>query len=71
MQKKIQRFGYDVLWVPDFYLYAVEGHSVYIRNLPLNATAEQVEEEFKKFGTIKPGGVQVRNHKVCQMYLEI
>ncbi|XP_020100715.1 ras GTPase-activating protein-binding protein 2-like isoform X1 [Ananas comosus] len=42
----------------------VEGYSVYIRNLPLNATAEQVEEEFKKFGTIKPGGVQVRNHKI-------
>ncbi|XP_074562529.1 nuclear transport factor 2-like isoform X2 [Curcuma longa] len=41
-----------------------EGHSIYIRNLPLNATAEEVEEEFKKFGAIKPGGVQVRSHKV-------
>ncbi|XP_042387092.1 nuclear transport factor 2-like [Zingiber officinale] len=41
-----------------------EGHSIYIRNLPLNATAEQVEEEFKKFGAIKPSGVQVRSHKV-------
>ncbi|URD73359.1 Nuclear transport factor 2 (NTF2) domain [Musa troglodytarum] len=41
-----------------------EGHSIYIRNLSLNATAEQVEEEFKKFGPIKPGGVQVRSHKV-------
>ncbi|WOK98466.1 G3BP-like protein isoform X2 [Canna indica] len=41
-----------------------EGHSIYIRNLPLNATAEQVEEEFKIFGPIKPGGVQVRSHKV-------
>ncbi|KAJ6815473.1 putative G3BP-like protein [Iris pallida] len=40
------------------------GHSVYIQNLPLNATTEQVLQELKKFGTIKPGGVQVRNHKV-------
>ncbi|KAJ8485184.1 hypothetical protein OPV22_017669 [Ensete ventricosum] len=41
-----------------------EGHSIYIRNLSPNATAEKVEEEFKKFGPIKPGGVQVRSHKV-------
>ncbi|KAJ6841624.1 putative G3BP-like protein [Iris pallida] len=43
---------------------AVEGHSIYIRNLPQNATPEQVERELKKFGSIKPGGVQVRNHKI-------
>ncbi|KAK4383566.1 Nuclear transport factor 2 [Sesamum angolense] len=36
----------------------VEGHSIYIRNLPLNATVAQLEAEFKKFGTIKPNGVQ-------------
>ncbi|KAF6169161.1 hypothetical protein GIB67_038658 [Kingdonia uniflora] len=41
----------------------VEGYSIYIRNLPLNATFPQVEEEFMKFGTIKPGGVQVRSNK--------
>ncbi|KAJ6800154.1 putative G3BP-like protein [Iris pallida] len=41
-----------------------EGHSIYIRNLPQNATPEQVEKELNKFGTIKPGGVQVRNHKM-------
>ncbi|KAM0937495.1 putative Ras GTPase-activating protein-binding protein [Dioscorea sansibarensis] len=44
--------------------YPVEGHSIYIKNLPLNATAAQVEEVFSKFGTIRPGGVQVRNHKI-------
>ena len=27
-------------------------------------TAEQLEVEFKKFGPIKPGGIQVRNNKV-------
>ncbi|XP_059642491.1 nuclear transport factor 2-like isoform X2 [Cornus florida] len=41
----------------------VEGHSVYIRNLPLNVMVAQLEMEFKKFGPIKQGGVQVRSHK--------
>lgn len=40
-----------------------EGHSIYIRNLPLNATETQIEEEFRKFGPIKHGGVQVRSNK--------
>ncbi|CAL5191108.1 unnamed protein product [Lathyrus oleraceus] len=41
----------------------VDGHSIYVRNLPLNVTVAQLEEEFKKFGPIKPGGIQVRNNK--------
>ncbi|XP_061365973.1 nuclear transport factor 2-like [Gastrolobium bilobum] len=41
----------------------VEGHSIYIRNLPLNVSVAQLEEEFKKFGPIKPEGIQVRNNK--------
>ncbi|OVA14605.1 RNA recognition motif domain [Macleaya cordata] len=41
----------------------VEGYSIYIKNLPLSVTADQVEEEFKKFGMIKPAGVQVRSNK--------
>ncbi|CAL5372235.1 unnamed protein product [Camellia sinensis] len=40
-----------------------EGHSIYIRNLPLNATVAQLEEEFIKFGRIKHGGIQVRSNK--------
>ncbi|KAK9267032.1 hypothetical protein L1049_025301 [Liquidambar formosana] len=40
-----------------------EGHSIYVRNLPLSATVEQLEEEFKKFGPIKRGGIQVRSNK--------
>ncbi|XP_047160371.1 nuclear transport factor 2-like isoform X1 [Vigna umbellata] len=40
-----------------------EGHSIYIRNLPLNVTVGQLEAEFKKFGPIKPEGIQVRNNK--------
>ncbi|XP_047957671.1 nuclear transport factor 2-like isoform X2 [Salvia hispanica] len=44
----------------------VEGHSVYIRNLPLSVTASQLESEFQKFGAIKPHGVQVRSNKQQQ-----
>lgn len=38
-----------------------EGYSIYIRNLPLTITDAQLEAEFKKFGPIKPNGVQVRS----------
>ncbi|KAL6136632.1 hypothetical protein ACLB2K_061927 [Fragaria x ananassa] len=41
-----------------------EGYSIYISNLPLSVTADQLEVEFKKFGPIKEGGVQVRNKKL-------
>ncbi|GFY86972.1 nuclear transport factor 2 (NTF2) family protein with RNA binding (RRM-RBD-RNP motifs) domain-containing protein [Actinidia rufa] len=41
----------------------VEGYSIYVRNLPLNVTVAQLKVEFKKFGPIKQGGVQVRNNK--------
>eukprot|EP00262_Sarcandra_glabra_P021066 TRINITY_DN866_c0_g1_i1.p1 TRINITY_DN866_c0_g1~~TRINITY_DN866_c0_g1_i1.p1 ORF type:complete len:227 (-),score=47.18 TRINITY_DN866_c0_g1_i1:273-953(-) len=40
-----------------------ESYSIYIKNLPLNVTPSQLEEEFKKFGSIKNGGVQVRSNK--------
>lgn len=43
---------------------AVEGYSIYIRNLPLGVTVEELDLEFKKFGPIKQGGIQVRNNKV-------
>ncbi|GAV74855.1 RRM_1 domain-containing protein/NTF2 domain-containing protein, partial [Cephalotus follicularis] len=40
-----------------------EGHSIYVRNLPYNATPAQLEEKFKKYGPIKPNGIQVRSNK--------
>ncbi|PHU27502.1 hypothetical protein BC332_05834, partial [Capsicum chinense] len=40
-----------------------EGHSIYVRNLPLNVTVAQLEVEFKRFGPIKQGGVQVRSNR--------
>ncbi|KAL2489600.1 RNA recognition motif domain [Forsythia ovata] len=36
-----------------------------IRNLPLDATDDQLEAEFNKFGSIKQNGVQVRSNKVA------
>ncbi|ONK58394.1 uncharacterized protein A4U43_C09F11880 [Asparagus officinalis] len=41
-----------------------DGYSIYIKSLPLSATPAQLEEEFKKFGPIRPGGIQVRSHKM-------
>ncbi|KAK9926133.1 hypothetical protein M0R45_023379 [Rubus argutus] len=40
-----------------------EGHSIHVRNLPYDATVEQLEKEFKKFGSIKRDGIQVRSSK--------
>uniref|UniRef100_A0A0E0NWL4 NTF2 domain-containing protein n=1 Tax=Oryza rufipogon TaxID=4529 RepID=A0A0E0NWL4_ORYRU len=41
-----------------------QGYSVFVKSLPHNVTVQTVEEEFKKFGAIKPGGIQVRNNKI-------
>lgn len=46
-------------------LVTAEGHSIYVRNLPFNATTVQLAEVFKKFGPIKRDGIQVRSNKVC------
>ncbi|KAL6878167.1 hypothetical protein ACP4OV_012337 [Aristida adscensionis] len=39
-----------------------EGYSIFVKRLPFNATIQMVEEEFKKFGAIKPRGIQVVRH---------
>ncbi|CAK9261678.1 unnamed protein product [Sphagnum jensenii] len=36
-------------------------HSVYIKNLPSNIMPADIEKEFARFGSIKPGGVNVRS----------
>ncbi|KAL6511106.1 hypothetical protein OROGR_022230 [Orobanche gracilis] len=38
-----------------------EGYSIYIKGLPMNATDSLLDEVFKKFGTIKNDGIQVRS----------
>ncbi|VFQ86315.1 unnamed protein product [Cuscuta campestris] len=43
---------------------ASEGYSIYIKGLPFNATPSSLAEEFRKFGDIKHGGIQVRNNKI-------
>ena len=50
--------------------FEVDAHAIYVRSLPVNATPEQLEEEFKKFGTIKHDGIQVRSHKVLTFFLD-
>ncbi|XP_062211549.1 nuclear transport factor 2-like isoform X2 [Phragmites australis] len=40
------------------------GYSVFLKNLPFYSNIQIVEEEFKKFGAIKSGGVQVRHNKI-------
>lgn len=37
-----------------------EGYSVYVKGLPFDATPALLEDEFKRFGAIKSGGIQVR-----------
>lgn len=73
-QKFLSYSFHDVLLIPKsiiiFFhvLFTAEGHSIYVRNLPYNATDTQLEEEFKKFGPIKHGGIQVRSNKVWFCY---
>ncbi|WOL00944.1 ras GTPase-activating protein-binding protein 1-like [Canna indica] len=40
------------------------GYSIYVKNLPYDATPAQLEEEFKKHGSIKTNGIQVRGSKM-------
>nr|ACN36219.1 unknown [Zea mays] len=51
----------------------VDAHATYVRSLPLNATPQQLEEEFKRFGAIKHDGIQVRSNKIqgfCYGFVE-
>ncbi|CAN6227752.1 unnamed protein product [Urochloa humidicola] len=51
----------------------VDAHAIYVRNLPLSATPQQLEDEFKQFGTIKSEGIQVRSNKIqgfCYGFVE-
>ncbi|XP_076945564.1 nuclear transport factor 2-like [Bidens hawaiensis] len=40
-----------------------DGFSIYIKGLPMSATPAMLEDEFKKFGPIKPNGIQVQSHR--------
>lgn len=41
-----------------------KAYAIFVANLPMNATVEQLERVFKKFGPIKRDGIQVRSSKV-------
>lgn len=57
-----------MVYFPLIFLFIEEGHSIHVRNLPYDATVEQLEQVFKKFGPIKSNGIQVRSSKVCFGY---
>ncbi|XP_019445896.1 PREDICTED: ras GTPase-activating protein-binding protein 2-like isoform X1 [Lupinus angustifolius] len=40
-----------------------KAHAIFVANLPMNATVQQLEHVFKDFGPIKPDGIQVRSNK--------
>ncbi|KAI8002146.1 Nuclear transport factor 2 [Camellia lanceoleosa] len=47
--------------------------SVYVRNLSPTVSASEIEEEFRKFGELKPDAVAIRNRKdigVCYAFVE-
>lgn len=48
-------------------------HSVFVGNLPHDATSAQLEAAFKRFGPIKRNGIQVRSSKVVSLstYLHV
>lgn len=50
-----------------FELSAVEVKSVYVKNVPTTMAAYEIEEEFKKFGKLKPDAVAIRTRKVCSI----
>ncbi|CAN8305294.1 unnamed protein product [Cochlearia groenlandica] len=41
-----------------------EGGTIFVANLPMDATPEQLNETFKGFGTIKKDGIQVRSYRM-------
>ncbi|KAI5063953.1 hypothetical protein GOP47_0020623 [Adiantum capillus-veneris] len=49
-----------------------DGRSVYVKSLPLNVTVADLEQEFSKFGLLKPGGINLRNQRigVCYAFIE-
>ncbi|XP_024366791.1 nuclear transport factor 2 [Physcomitrium patens] len=48
-----------------------DGRSVYVKNLPMNTTAPELEEVLRNYGAVKPGGVNVKNQKgVCYAFVE-
>lgn len=47
-----------------YFLCTAEGPSIYVKGLPQNATPAMLENEFRKFGPIRNGGIQVRSQKV-------
>ncbi|KAK7851919.1 hypothetical protein CFP56_040536, partial [Quercus suber] len=46
-----------------FHYSSTKTHAIFVPNLPMNATVEQLEAVFNNFGPIKHNGIQVRSSK--------
>lgn len=47
---------------------AAEGGSIFVANLPMDATPEQLNETFKGFGAIRKDSIQVRSYRVSSFF---
>lgn len=47
-----------------FLLAVADGKSIYVKHLPGNANIDMLETEFKQFGAISNGGIQVISQRV-------
>ncbi|PHT77947.1 hypothetical protein T459_15999 [Capsicum annuum] len=54
-------FFLSIIW--SLLLTSTGGYSIYIKGLPSTATVALLANEFKKFGPIKNGGIQVKNNR--------
>lgn len=64
-------FSFSTVYVQIISLVAADGYSVYIKGLPYDATPALLENVFKKFGTIKNGGIQVRSKVSISLLIPI
>ncbi|KAK7267446.1 hypothetical protein RIF29_20120 [Crotalaria pallida] len=83
VQPAVQQSSSPPTFVPDYGVEAAENgygveeedevKSVYVRNLPATVTEAEIEQEFKNFGRIKPGGIFIRVRQeigVCYAFVE-
>ncbi|KAI5649743.1 hypothetical protein M9H77_35748 [Catharanthus roseus] len=69
----VERPGMDTFEEASAVEEEVEVKSVYVRNVPTTMAASEIEEEFKKFGKLKPDGVAIRTRKdidICYAFVE-
>lgn len=59
------RFNFELYYIIIFVIAAPGSKSIYIANLPQNVTKNALVDALKIFGSVRPGGVQIRMFEVC------